>query len=91
MLQEPAAFALLHVKPVDHPAFVGEHLLEISDGVRFCGSSAGFVGETPDSVNIVMFGQCLQQLRSVPGDEIDRPARQIAGIENLVEVEAING
>src|ERR1041384_1569634 len=31
MLQEPAAFALLHVKPVDHSAFVGEHLFEIPD------------------------------------------------------------
>jgi len=46
MLQEPAAFALLHVKPVDGAAFVGEYLLQIADGCGFCrGLGANLIPE----------------------------------------------
>src|SRR2546425_1131774 len=37
VVEEPAAFALFDVKPIDGAAFVGEHLFQISHGKCFCG------------------------------------------------------
>src|SRR5580704_16191412 len=86
MLEEPAAFALLHVEPVDRTAFIGEHLLEISDRVRLGGSCAGFVRETPDGIYVVVLRQHLQKLGGIAGDDVDGSSWQIAGVENLIQV-----
>ena len=86
MLQEPSAFALLRIKPVDNAAFVGEDLFQISHGIRFRCRSTGFVRKTPDRIDIVVLRDRLEQLRTVPRDDIDSPVRQITCIEHLVEI-----
>ena len=55
-------------------------------GHGFGGSGAGFVAETPDRIHVVVLGESLQQLGDVAGDDVDGSARQIAGIEKLVQV-----
>jgi len=86
MLQEPSAFALLRIKPVDDAAFVGEHLFQIPYGERFRCRSAGFVRKTPDCIHIVVFREGLEQLRGVSRDDIDGATRQITCVEDLIEV-----
>ena len=86
MLQEPAAFALLHIEPVNGAAFVGENLFKIPNRVSLGGNGAGFIRETPDSVNVVVLGESLQQLGCVAGDDVDCSAREIAGVEKLVQI-----
>jgi hypothetical protein len=75
MLQEPAAFPLSHIKPVNGSAFVGKHLLEIPNRVSLGGNRARFIRKTPDGIHVVVLGESLQQLGRVAGNNIDSPAR----------------
>src|SRR5438132_4546368 len=86
MLKEPAAFALLYVKPVNGAALVSEDLLEISNRERLRCCGAGFIRKAPDGIHVVVFGERLQKLRLVSGDDVHGSARQIAGIKKLVEI-----
>ena len=54
VVEEPPALALPCVEPVDGAAFVGEHLLQISNGQCLCSRGARFVSEIPDGVHIVV-------------------------------------
>ena len=65
MLQEPSSLALLRVEPVDGAAFVGEHLLKVSNRKRLRRNRAGLVREAPDGVDIVVLGDRFEQLRCV--------------------------
>lgn len=60
VIEEPPAFSLLRVEPVNGTALVGENLLQIPDRECFCRRGVGFIGETPDGVDIVMLGQRFQ-------------------------------
>src|SRR5262249_36157986 len=62
------------------------NLFEISHRIRLGGSGAGFISEAPDGIYIVVLSQGLQELGRIACDEIDRSTRQVAGIEDLVEV-----
>src|SRR5437870_11478428 len=84
MLKEPAAFALLYVKPVNGAALVSEDLLEISNRERLRGCGAGFVGKAPDGIDVVVLGERFQELALVADDDVHCAAGQIAGIKELV-------
>jgi len=86
MAEEPATFALVHVEPIDGAALVCEDLLEIADGEGLYDPAAGLICETPDGVDIGVFGQYLRQLRRTAGHTVHSATRQVAGFENLVEV-----
>src|SRR5437773_5433116 len=86
MLKEPAAFALLYVKPVNGAALVSEDLLEISNRERLRGCGAGFVGKAPDGIDVVVFGERLQKLALVTSNDIHCAAGQIAGVEKLIQI-----
>src|SRR5438477_10733496 len=51
VIEEPPAFALFQVEPVDGAALVGEHLLQIANRESFHRSGADFIRKTPDSVD----------------------------------------
>ena len=70
MIEEPPAFALFHVEPVDGATFVGEHLLQISNRESFHRRGAGFIRKTPDSVDVVVFSECHHQFRGAAGDYV---------------------
>src|SRR5579863_5891407 len=86
MVQVPAAFRLLHIEPVDGAAFIGKHLLQIPHRESLCRCRVSSIRKTPDCIYIVVFGNGLEQLRCGPGHNIDHASRQIAGIENLIEI-----
>jgi hypothetical protein len=86
VLQEPSTFALSWIEPIDAPAFIGKYLFQISCGKRFRSSGARFVCETPDRIYVIMFGESLEKLRRVSGDDIHCATRQVTGVENLVQV-----
>src|ERR1700730_5069402 len=86
VLQEPAAFALFHIEPVDGAAFVGDHLLEIAHRESLGRRRAGFVREAPDRSHVIVFGERFEKLRSVAGHNVDRAAGQIAGVEKLIKI-----
>src|SRR2546429_5319846 len=60
VIEEPPAFALLSVEPVDSAAFVTEDLLQISNGKGLGRGNARFIGETPDRVYVVVLGERFQ-------------------------------
>jgi hypothetical protein len=45
VMEKPAALALVGVEPVNGAAFVGEDLLQVADGERFCRGGAIGAGE----------------------------------------------
>src|SRR5260370_23334172 len=86
VVEEPAAFALPRVKPVDDAAFVGEYLLQIAYREGFHVRGAGFIREAPDRVDVVVLGERLHQFRGAAGDDVYDAIRQIAGFENLIKI-----
>src|SRR6266513_5301693 len=86
VIEEPPAFALFQVEPVDGAALVGEHLLQIANRESFHRSGADFIRKTPDSVDVVVFGECLHQFRVAAGDHVYDAIRQIASFENLIQI-----
>ena len=56
-------------------AFVGPDLLEVPGGHGLGGGNGSFVSIAPDGVNVVVFGEGLQQLRNVAGDNVYGSAR----------------
>ena len=86
VLEEEAGCGLGGDEPVDLAAFVGEDLFEISDGKRFCGGAGGGVGEAPEGVKVVVFGESLQEFGGPAGDYVYGAWGEIAGFEELVEV-----
>src|SRR5439155_11061192 len=86
MLQEPAALALLHVKPVNSSAFISENLLEVSNGKGLSSRRARFISKAPDGIDVLVLRNRLQELRYVAGDDVNRSSGQIARIEKLVQI-----
>ena len=86
MVEEPPAFALFHVEPINGAAFVGEHLLQIANRKSFHRRGAGFIRKTPDAVDVIVFSERLHQFRGAAGNYVYDAIRQIAGFENLIEI-----
>src|SRR5258708_20290006 len=55
VVEEPAAFGLSSVEPVDGAAFVGEYLFQIPDRQSFYCVAAGFLREKPDGTHFFGF------------------------------------
>src|SRR5580692_316073 len=62
VLQEPSAFPLLRVKPVNGAAFVGEYLFQIPHRKRLRRRGARFVRKTPDCIHVSVFGDGFEKL-----------------------------
>ncbi len=86
VLEEEASPGVAWVEPVDLAAFVGEDLFEISCGKSFCGGTCRGVGEGPEGVYVVVFGESLQEFARAAGDDVHRACGEIAGFEELIEV-----
>src|SRR2546421_5235727 len=86
VLQEPTAFALHRLEPVDGAPFISEDLLQVSGRKRFCCCRAGLVTEAPDGIHVLMLGKDLEELRTVSRDNVDGTSGQIAGVEELIQV-----
>ena len=74
------------IEPVEGAAFVGENLFEVADGEGLGGGAGGFVGETPDSVNVVVFGESFEELGGTASDNVDRACGKIGGFEKRIEI-----
>src|SRR4029079_19140603 len=79
--QEPSALGLSGIKPVDHTPFIREHLLKVTGRERIRDLAARFVSETPDGVDVVVFGKSLQKLTGTAADDIDDTTGEITGVE----------
>src|SRR5262249_10577077 len=86
VLQKPAAFALLGVRPFYGAASVGPHLLEIARRQSLGRRAKRIVTAAPDGVEIVVFGKDFQQFGRSSSDKIYDAARQIAGFKNLIKI-----
>src|SRR5207248_9904843 len=75
VVEEPAAFALPCVEPVDRAAFIRENLLQVSNGQRFRRCGPRFIGETPNRIHVVVFGERLLKLVRAACDDIHHGAR----------------
>src|SRR5215467_15247119 len=54
VFEEPAAFRLFRVEPIDDAAFIGPDLLQIAHGVPFGCRCAGFVGKRPYGIQVIV-------------------------------------
>src|SRR6266481_5334526 len=86
MLEEPAAFALFGIEPVDLAAFVRKRLLQISHGQGLHRCGAGFIGKAPDGIHVIVLGKRFHQFRHAAGDDVHHASRQIARLEHLIKV-----
>lgn len=86
VLEEEAAFGLACIEPIDLAPLVGEGLFEIADGKSLCGGAGGGVGEDPEGIEVVVFGERFEELGGTAGDDVHGAGRKVAGFENLVEV-----
>jgi cytochrome c2 len=81
--QRPSACA--GIEPIVLVAVVGPHLLHVAD--RSGAHHRGFLvaAEAPDRLDAVVLGQRLAQFRRLARHQIHNSARQIAGVEHLVQ------
>src|SRR5271167_433316 len=86
VLEEETAFGLGGVEPVDVAAFVGEDLFQVADGEGLSGGAGGGVGEAPEGVEVVVFGEGLEEFGGAAGDDVYGAGGEVAGFEELVEV-----
>src|ERR1035437_6992766 len=80
VLEEPAAFRLLRIKPIDRAACVRPDLFQISTRHRLRCRDGSLVPVTPNPIDVVVFGECLQKLRGIARHDIYRAAGQVTGI-----------
>src|ERR1700685_3848541 len=59
VLEEPAAFRLLGIKPIDRAAFVRPDLFQISTRHRLRCGDGSLVPVTPNPIDVIVFGECL--------------------------------
>ena len=86
MLQEPTTFSLLIVEPVDYSAFIREYLLQVADGERLHLRGAGFIGERPHGVHVIVLGEDFREFRSASRHQVDYACGQIAGVKELIKI-----
>src|SRR6185437_10772837 len=56
MLKEPPAFCLICIEPIDGPAFIGKHLLEIANRKSLHLCSGSLIPKAPDAIDIIVLG-----------------------------------
>src|SRR5213082_2678535 len=86
VVEEPAAFALPCVEPVDRASFIRENLLQVSNRQRFRRCGPGFIGEAPNRIYVVVLRERLQKLVRAARDDIHHATRQVAGLTNLTQI-----
>src|ERR1700675_4210950 len=67
VLQEPAAFRVLGVEPIDGAPPIRPDLLEVSGGHRLRRPDGSFVSVAPEAVDVIVFGKRFEKLRSIAG------------------------
>ncbi len=86
VLEVPAAFGVARVEEVEFAAFVGPDLFEIADGEQLGGGAESGVAVAPERVEIIVFGENLQEFAGAAGDDVQGAAGKIAGFEDLIDV-----
>jgi len=85
-LEEEAVGGRGGVEPIDVAAFVGEDLFEIANGKSFCGGASRGVGEAPEGVEVVVFGERLQEFTRSAGDYVDGAGGKIGRFEQRIKI-----